>query len=713
MDFNEYLKQFHPKIKSISKTNDDVDNILTEFSSLDNKMYHMLIEKNTTNTKLFYSGKLKSNPGNFTIQSDLLSNASINTKRILKQTKPLGYVSDNSDDENEKILYKLCKYFKNDAYLNNCGFNKFIIECSRSNPHFSTKATFELLGDNIVNLECEHYAIKQKYSERDEKELKLLIKEKILAFVLNKLCCEMGFHISAKDYSVFTKLTDDKFLFHFENPINIYGNNNTINLNFSNNLQKLENNVSDIKNYIFKKFPNLNEKFVNCGKDKFAFDENTGIWKKLNKHGSLHYFLKFINENFTNEEFNISYAETNLNNLTHLIETQLYNPDFVEQFDVNLHLLGLKSTKSEIFNLKTNQFIKSNLKDYVSFCCKWVYNEDEATKYYNDVKKFIEDLFPIEQVRFMTMKWLACSLDGSKNDKTMLILTDESGGDNGKSSFLHLISLTFDEYCTNGFKYLTTPRCASRNNNVESQSSGTKALKNKRLMYSDELQPHHKLDASEINYLISGFSDMSGRSFGSSERFSFNSTASILVACNENKFPNFDPYNVNLTKRFLVVKMLAKFDEDNRKLKLHLMLPLWRSAFFKYLMSEFFCNKGFNKKYDVPEKVKIYTQELINSRMKNKFFEKDLDVENKLKKFIDSKLIYTENKYESCTINDLKILLKEFGLGDLFKSKQCIAEIRSMLRLSGLTVLENNDWMKNGISDRRKNKILNMKLKNI
>lgn len=367
------------------------------------------------------------------------------------------------------------------------------------------------------------------------------------------------------------------------------------------------------------------------------------------------------------------------------------------------------------------QFQKSKYSDYILTCCNWVYDEEEALKYYHDVKIFLNILFPLPEVLKMVMKWIACSLNGRNNSKRALILTDDTNGDNGKSSFLALIRKTFDIYIIEGLKYLTSTRASNNFKNENSHASGLFKLKNKRLLYVDETQQDYKLNTGEFNNFVSGETLIEGRHFGSDEQFRFKNTASVLFACNENKFPEFSADDKTMTKRLLVVKMLTCFVDDvndleNVNLKyvqqkidcFESRFDLWKSAFLKILM-EYYDANGFSSIHDVPQIVKDYSLELINKRLsQNVRTDENLE---KLQEFISKKMIYVENKMESCTIQDLKTPLKDFGLENLVKGKHWVIELRSLLGLCGIKVIECTNWSFNKKLDKRKNKIINMKLK--
>lgn len=100
---------------------------------------------------------------------------------------------------------------------------------------------------------------------------------------------------------------------------------------------------------------------------------------------------------------------------------------------------------------------------------------------------------------------------------------------------------------------------------------------------------------------------------------------------------------------------------------------------------------------------------MINKRLSQNINNEDsLD---RLKEFIKLKMEYTEERQFSCTIKDLKIPLKDFGLDELVKGKHWVSGLRAMFELCDIKVAEHTDWSFNGVIDRRKNKILHMKLK--
>lgn len=406
--------------------------------------------------------------------------------------------------------------------------------------------------------------------------------------------------------------------------------------------------------------------------------------------------------------------------LVNLFELECLNSKLTDKFNFETKLLGICSDKGEIFDLSTKQFIKSKPEYYISDYCNWIYSETEALKYYDDVVNFIELIFPLVETRVMVLKWIACCLNGENNGKRALILTDNTNGDNGKSTFINLVNRTFDVYKIEGLRYLTANRSSKHFKDENSHASGLKQLKNKRLMYVDETQQEYTINTGEFNNYVSEKTFIEGRCFGSNKYFSFFNTTSVLIACNENKFPKFSAHDETITKRLLVVKMLTTFVNDvNDVTNSNILYPkqkidgfskqfsLWMSAFFKLLM-EYYDVNGFRSVCDVPYIVNQYTEELVNKRLSQNI--NDGDNFDRLQDFIRTKLVYVENKLESCTISDLKGPLKEFGLENLMKGKNWVAELRAMLNLCGLKVKEQVKLTVNKTIDRRKNKVMNMKL---
>lgn len=246
--------------------------------------------------------------------------------------------------------------------------------------------------------------------------------------------------------------------------------------------------ISEISECILNKIPSLKDNYIYLKGKRYVFNEEFGIWNVLNKIETSHILRNLIDKYFTKLDFDVNYVKSNLNYLIKQFDGIFVRINFIDEFDLNQELLGLKSKCGGIFNLKIGNFVKTQPKDYVLTCCNWIYDENEAIKYYSEVNDFIHKLFPLPEIRKMVLKWVACSLNGRNNDKKALILTDDTNGDNGKSSFINLIRNTFDVYKIEGLKYLTLTRSSNKFKNENSHSSGLYNLKNKRLLCIDETE---------------------------------------------------------------------------------------------------------------------------------------------------------------------------------------------------------------------------------
>lgn len=479
----ECIQQLCPRAKTFLSSNDDSKHVWMQSMTREKTKLFNLIDKQTGATKYYTSSgdEFKSkNSGTYTGNLNGLTNW-LNKFEILDQEwiqhpyrfspekvapKPLNPISTN---EIERMLYEIIPEFNNDVRFVRMYQTSLAIKSPSAPNKF---VQFELHDNEVKNIKILYYMRELEYSEEKRNKDKEYIQNHIIPYTSYKKFKASGFPGSA-NYPVITQLPNNTVIFHLENPTinNITNNNNNItnnnnltnnntinNFNFNNSIElSKQNNISEIVNHVMKKFPDLKTQFISCSDNKrYVYDFNFGIWKTLNRKESMQYFLNLIENECTHEDFDISYAVNHLTQFVNLIELKCLNSSLTNRFNFNLSLLGVCSVSGELFDLTTVQFVKSKPEFYVSDYCNWIYSENEAIKYYNDVVNFMKILFPLPEVRTMVLKWIACSLNGENNGKRALILTDDTDGDNGKSSLIKLLEYTFDIYAIEGLRYLTS-----------------------------------------------------------------------------------------------------------------------------------------------------------------------------------------------------------------------------------------------------------------
>jgi len=120
-----------------------------------------------------------------------------------------------------------------------------------------------------------------------------------------------------------------------------------------------------------------------------------------------------------------------------------FDKEFAMKLDENKNLIGFKNG---VYDCLTQKFRDGTAEDCVSMCTNLEYNE--KLKYYDhtcwpEVRKFLESILPIENVREYFVKHLSRCLSGVYT-QDFHILTGE--GSNGKSMLLNLMMTCFGEY---------------------------------------------------------------------------------------------------------------------------------------------------------------------------------------------------------------------------------------------------------------------------
>jgi hypothetical protein len=154
---------------------------------------------------------------------------------------------------------------------------------------------------------------------------------------------------------------------------------------------------------------------------------------------------------------------------------------------------------------------------------------------------------------------MAVALGGALRHKAFLVLTDERGGNNGKSKVLKLMELTFGKLgasTQSGFLY-----ASSYEGGANAHAANELSYMGKRLAQFDETDKVKSLDISKIKRLTGGAPTVGMRGAGADTVTEFRWTAFILIACNEGKFPPIDSSDEAFMARLVPIPMRAKFND--------------------------------------------------------------------------------------------------------------------------------------------------------
>lgn len=195
--------------------------------------------------------------------------------------------------------------------------------------------------------------------------------------------------------------------------------------------------------------------------------------------------------------------------------------------------------------------------DAVFVTSGWSYDREAAIRERDALQLFLDQVFPVKAEQTVVLRYVADLLDGHRERKAFLVLTDRRQGNNGKSTFLKLLQVFFGEaYYAKSIKFLTE----NVKNERHSHDAGMECMNGKRLLIADEFTRRTVLDSALIKDLISvADTTVHGRTFGQANTFKFIWQAGIIIAFNEGQFPRFDTNDAAFVSRMIVCEMRSRF----------------------------------------------------------------------------------------------------------------------------------------------------------
>jgi P4 family phage/plasmid primase-like protien len=170
----------------------------------------------------------------------------------------------------------------------------------------------------------------------------------------------------------------------------------------------------------------------------------------------------------------------NKNNIMREARELFYDSNFLEQQDENNYLLCFNNG---VFDFTANVFRDGKPEDYITKCTNIDYvplNKVKNKKYIKETQAFIEQLFPVKELRDYMWEHLASTLIGTNENQTFNIYTGT--GANGKSKLVDLMSLCLGEY--KGTVPITL--ITQKRNSIGGTSSEVAQLKGKRYAVMQE-----------------------------------------------------------------------------------------------------------------------------------------------------------------------------------------------------------------------------------
>jgi len=242
---------------------------------------------------------------------------------------------------------------------------------------------------------------------------------------------------------------------------------------------------------------------------------------------------------------------TDKNNIMREAKELFYDENFLDQQDNNVYLLGFQNG---IYDFKENCFRAGRPEDYVVKSTKinYVPIEKANKKHVKEITEFMEQLFPVKELRDYMWEHLASTLIGTNENQTFNIYNGK--GRNGKSVLVTLMTKVLGEY--KGTVPITL--ITQKRNSIGSTSSEVVALKGTRYAVMQEPSKGDRINEG-IMKEITGGDPIQGRAlFKDSMTFI---PQFKLVVCTNNLF-EIKSNDDGTWRRIRVVEFLSKFVED-------------------------------------------------------------------------------------------------------------------------------------------------------
>lgn len=216
-----------------------------------------------------------------------------------------------------------------------------------------------------------------------------------------------------------------------------------------------------------------------------------------------------------------------------------------------------------------------------------------------------------------------------------MMLTDSSGGWNGKSAFIKALAATLGpDYSlqgTNAFLYKTDSHSETSN----SHTAGLLAHKGKRSVTYEELDTKRQLDCGLLKNYNGSRAKAQGRACHATEVEEFEWTAKMTLAYNAGCMPGFDFTDLALISRMLVLHHRSKFCETQAQMdtekgpyvfladpNLDAKLQRWRPYLLRFFIQG--CVRYFQEGFtNIPEACTTWRTELVRQHDTVKAFVDD------------------------------------------------------------------------------------------
>tara|TARA_B100000214_G_scaffold375465_1_gene361949 strand:+ start:5975 stop:8710 length:2736 start_codon:yes stop_codon:yes gene_type:complete len=302
-----------------------------------------------------------------------------------------------------------------------------------------------------------------------------------------------------------------------------------------------------------------------------------------------------------------------------------YDKDFQEKLNEKKNLLGFENG---IYDLNDSIFRGGLPSDYVSLSTgikfpiapsdrplefsslmDHVRGLDDYEELNEGLEDFLSKVFPIEEVREYTMRFLSSCLSGEIREEKFYFWTGSGG--NGKSKLVELLDFTLGDYSRSmDVSFLTSKRGSSSAASPELEN-----VKNARFVYMSEPEKEDVIYVGKLKQMTGGDKMTSRGLFKSTTQFK--PQFKIVLMCND--LPHLGGNDGGIWRRIEVVKYISKFSDNPRPTKtdphqfeadlsLTAKLEKWNLIFMMKLLEKYqsYDKEGTQPPPQVKEETKLY-----------------------------------------------------------------------------------------------------------
>jgi P4 family phage/plasmid primase-like protien len=281
-----------------------------------------------------------------------------------------------------------------------------------------------------------------------------------------------------------------------------------------------------------------------------------------------------------------------------------HDKDFMNRLDENPYLIGFENG---IYDLQTMEFRDGRPDDYVTLSTGIDYEPfDQEHEYYEEMSRFIETVFPQENIREYFLSYLSTCLQGVNNEQKFRVWI--GCGSNGKSKMEELFRTSFGEYC---IKFSITLLCGKR---AASNAPSPEVVqgKGKRFGYFEEPNEGEKMNAGLMKE-YTGEDPITARGL-QKDPITFIPQWKLALLCND--FPEVPPHDKATWRRIEAIEFTSEFCENPQEpnqflIDMHLgeKMKNWRELFLSMLIDVYYRKYKKDGKLYVPDDIKKYTEE--------------------------------------------------------------------------------------------------------